>query len=238
MELLFFAAAFVAEVLGTMAGFGSAMILLPVSLLFFDFKTALVLVAFMHLFGNLGRVTFFRKSVTWRIVAYFGIIGIAGTFVGALLVPYADQEILKLYLGIFLIIYACFALFKRTFTMQPTKANMLAGGAASGFLAGIIGTGGALRSAFLNAYQLPKAQYISTAAIIAIALDLTRIPLYIKDGLMPTSYYWMLPVLFTAAVAGSYVGKKLVARIPQKAFAKVVLVCLVLAGIGFVIGQL
>lgn len=230
MDILFFIVAFLAEVVGTLAGFGSSMILLPVSLLFFDFNTALVLVAFMHLFGNLGRITFFVKRLAGRVLIYFGIIGVIGTLVGALLVTQVDQAMLKIGLGIFLVSYGLFALLKPTFRMKQTKASMLVGGATSGFLAGLIGTGGALRSAFLTAYDLPKVQYIGTAAALALAVDGMRIPLYLKDGLLPSSFYWMLPVLLVLAIAGSYVGKKLVKRIPQHTFAKVVLVCLIVAG--------
>jgi uncharacterized protein len=235
MDMWFFVAAFLAEVVGTLAGFGSSIILLPIALLFFDFKTALVLVAFMHLFGNLGRITFFRKGLVWRVLIYFGVIGIAGTLLGALLVSHIDQSLLKALLGMFLIIYASLVLLKPSLKMRPTKINMLGGGAASGFLAGLVGTGGAVRSAFLTAYNLPKAQYIGTAAAIAIAVDGARIPLYLNNGLLAVSYYWMLPILFVLAFAGSYAGKRLVAKIPRGVFSKVILVCLLLAGAKLVV---
>lgn len=53
-EILFFLSAFVAEIIGTMEGFGSSTIFLPLALFFVDFKTAIVLVAIFHLFGNIG----------------------------------------------------------------------------------------------------------------------------------------------------------------------------------------
>jgi uncharacterized protein len=46
LPLLF--SAFVAEVAGTLAGFGSATVLTPVASLFMDIKTAIALVAFFH----------------------------------------------------------------------------------------------------------------------------------------------------------------------------------------------
>lgn len=230
MDIWFFVVAFLAEVIGTVAGFGSSTILLPVALLFFDFKTALVLVAFMHLFGNLGRITFFGKGISWRVFIYFGVIGVIGTFAGAVLVTHLDQTLLKVLLGVFLVAYGTFALLRPSFKMRQTKTNMLTGGITSGFMAGLIGTGGALRSAFLTAYNLPKAQYIGTAAAIAIIVDGIRIPLYLKDGLLAGSYYWMLPILLVLAVIGSYVGKRLADKIPQAIFGKIVFTCLILAG--------
>ena len=51
-DIIFFVAAFFSEVLGTMAGFGSSTVFLPIALFFFDFRTALILVAIFHMSGN------------------------------------------------------------------------------------------------------------------------------------------------------------------------------------------
>src|SRR3989304_475238 len=59
MIVLFFLSALFAEIVGTLAGFGSSTVFLPLALLFFDFRTALTLVAFFHIFGNATRIGFF-----------------------------------------------------------------------------------------------------------------------------------------------------------------------------------
>ncbi|HLD75798.1 MAG TPA: TSUP family transporter [Candidatus Norongarragalinales archaeon] len=91
MEELFFAAAFLAEVAGTMAGFGSSTIFLPLALFFVDFKTALVLVALFHLFGNLGRIALFRHGLNGRLLLHFGLPSVILTLAGALLVALAGS---------------------------------------------------------------------------------------------------------------------------------------------------
>lgn len=235
MDVWFYAAALLAEIIGTMAGFGSSTILLPIALLFFDFKTALVLVAFMHLFGNLGRITFFRKGVVWRVLLYFGIASVITTLIGALLVTHINQAALKGLLGMFLVVYGAAVLTKFRPTLAPSKRNLFVGGGTSGFFAGLIGTGGALRSVFLTAFTLSKAQYIGTAAAVAFLVDITRIPVYINSNLLAANRYWMLPVLFVLAITGSFIGKKLVTKIPKKAFTNVVLVCIMLAGVKLII---
>ena len=40
---------------------------------FADFKTALVPVAIFHLFGNIGRITFFRRSLDKKVLLVFGL---------------------------------------------------------------------------------------------------------------------------------------------------------------------
>src|SRR3989344_3543234 len=100
MEVLFLIAAFFSEIVGTIAGFGSSTVFLPLALIFFDFKTALVLVAVMHIFGNIGRISFFQHGLDKRILLIFGIPSIAMTLIGALLVSYLPQGLLKGILGV------------------------------------------------------------------------------------------------------------------------------------------
>jgi uncharacterized protein len=234
MTVLFFVVAFLAEVIGTLAGFGSSTILLPIAVLFFDFQTALVLVAFMHIFGNIGRVTFFKHGLDRKILIYFGVFSIELTLLGALLVTRLDQGTLKGLLGIFLVVYATYAYLNPKLSIKQSKSAMALGGGLSGFLAGLIGTGGALRGAFLTAFGLPKMKYIASSAAIALAVDLTRLPVYLSQGFLGTEYYWFLPALFVIAISGSFTGKKLVDKVPQSKFRKIVLAFMAAVGIKFI----
>ena len=233
MSILFFFSAFIAEVLGTIAGFGSSTVFLPLALLFFDFKSALVLVALFHIFGNISRVSFFKHGLDRHILIIFGIPSVILTLIGALLVAYLPQEMLKGILGAFLIIYSIISLWKEDLRVRPSLFNSVIGGGLSGFLAGLIGTGGALRGAFLTAFGLPKEKYIATAAAIALAVDLTRIPVYFAEGFLTSQYYWYIPVLLIVALTGSFIGKQIVKRVPQKRFRKVVLVAILVIGFKF-----
>jgi len=231
---LFFLSAFIAEILGTVAGFGSSTIFLPLALLFFDFKTALVLVAFFHIVGNIGRISFFKKGLDKTLLIKFGIPSVILTLIGALLVSYIPQNTLKGILGAFLIIYALYSLWKENFRIKASTATAIVGGGLSGFLAGLIGTGGASRGAFLTGFGLPKDKYISTAAAMALAVDLTRIPVYLNEGFLQRQYYWYLPVLFILAFAGSFTGKQIVKRFPYAVFRKIVLIAILLVGAKFI----
>ncbi|MBI2327396.1 sulfite exporter TauE/SafE family protein [Candidatus Curtissbacteria bacterium] len=233
MDILFFAFAFLAEVAGTVAGFGSSTIALPIALFFFDFNTALVLVAFLHVAGNIGRVSFFKKGLDWQLLTKFGVPSVVFTLIGALLVSYLPQNTLKGILGVFLIAYAGYSLWQENFRIKASTATAIVGGGLSGFLAGLIGTGGALRGAFLTAFGLPKEKYIATAAAIALAVDFTRLPVYFAEGFLSNQYYWYIPFLLVIALAGSFTGKQIVKRFPYKVFRKIVLIAILLIGIKF-----
>ncbi|MBS3094014.1 sulfite exporter TauE/SafE family protein [Candidatus Pacearchaeota archaeon] len=232
-DILFFIAAFFAGVIGTIAGFGISSILLPISLFFFDFQTALLLVALFHFFSTIGRITFFHHSIDKRLFLLFGIPSVILALFGALLVMNLSQDLFRLFLGIFLLVFSIVSLYTPNFSIKPTVNNALIGGAISGFSAGLIGTAGALRGAFLHSYKLKKEVYIATIAVIALAVDMTRIPIYFGKGFL-TSHFYYVPLLFVVAFASSLTGKKIVNKIPQNKFRKIVLITLLFISLKFI----
>jgi uncharacterized membrane protein YfcA len=110
----------------------------------------------------------------------------------------------------------------------------LIGGSLSGFFAGLIGTGGALRGAFLTSFNLEKSVYISTAAAVSLAVDVTRIPVYFGSGFLESQFYYYIPILFIIAILGSFTGNKIVNKIPQSKFRKFVLLTIALVSLIFV----
>ena len=92
-----------------------------------------------------------------------------------------------------------------------------------------------MRGAFLTAFGLHKEQYIATAALIALAVDITRIPVYLNKGFLVSQFYWFIPVLLVIALIGSFTGKQIIKRIPQKMFRKLVLVAICIVGFRFIL---
>jgi uncharacterized membrane protein YfcA len=200
-----------------------------------DFETALILVAISHIFGNLGRINFFRHGIDKKIIATFGIPSILFSFLGASIVGILSQDILKVILGAFLIIISVLFLVKPSLKVPTNRNIVIAGGGISGLITGLVGTGGALRATFLTGFNLEKTKYIATAAVIALGTDATRIPLYLSQGFLLQHYYYYIPTLAATAIGGSYIGKKIVGKIDQNIFRKIVLIAIILVSINFII---
>lgn len=233
-DIIFFIIGFLSEVVGTIAGFGSSTIFLPMSSYFVDFKTALALVAIFHLFGNISRLAFFRQGLDKRVLLLFGVPSFAFSLIGATFVGDLSQTVLKLILGLFLISICIAFLVRPKLAFPANTKSLVIGGGASGFIVGLIGTGGALRAAFLTGLKIDKTKYIATAAVIALGTDATRIPSYVSHGFLPEQYYYFIPILVIIAVGGSLVGRKIVNRINQEKFKKMVLIAVILASIKFI----
>ena len=238
MLLLFFITAFLTIVIGTVAGFGTSTIFLPIALLFVDFKTALVLVAISHISGSLGATAFFRHGLDKKLILLFGVPSIILTILGAYLVTYIPQNFLQVILGSFLLIFSIYSLVRPDFRVSASKINTVFGGSLSGFLQGLVGIGGPLRGAFLISYNLDKFKYIATLAAIAVIIDATRIPIYFSNNLLEPQFYYYVPFLAVVGVAGSYTGKRIVQKIPQNIFKKVVLIGIAIASLLLIYGSL
>ncbi len=238
---LFFLLAFVSEIIGTISGFGASVFLVPLAGVFFDFKTALVLSGIIFIFSSFSKVFLFRKHINLPLILKMGIPSVVFTLLGAYLNNIFDLKIAELAMGIFLIAFAITFFVKPDFKLKANNLNAVGGGIASGFFTGFIGTGGAIRGAALSAFNLPKNVFVSTSAGIDLGGDLGRTIVYIANGYFDKKYIWYIPVLMVLAYAGSWLGKKLLDKVPEKVFKKVVLVLIFGIGVfmiyGFITGK-
>ena len=229
---IFLIASYGAAIAATIAGFGSSALLIPVAVLFMDIKTAVFVVAVFHLFNNLFKIRLFWKSIDFKIFLFFGIPSIFLAFTGAFLISIIPLDGVKIVLGTFLIVYAVYSFVKPKFGLKKTKPTAVVGGSLSGLLAGLIGLGGAVRGAFLAAFDLPKEIFVATSAMIAVVIDMTRVPTYLLTRtVQDNSYYVLLPFLCVMAYFGVRTGKILLKRTNQETFRRIVSIALFAVGI-------
>jgi uncharacterized protein len=151
-NLPLYISALIAEIAGTISGFGSSSILLPMAHQFFNYQNAIILVAIYHIFGNASRLTLTYQHWDKRIFFLFGIPSVIATVIGATLVDQVNPDTLKVILAIVLTIFALYSLWRPEFKVIPTPLIGRIGGTLSGFTAGLIGTGGVLRGAFMTMF--------------------------------------------------------------------------------------
>jgi len=218
--------------IGTITGFGIATIMTPALLLFLSLPQTLLLVAIIHWFGSIWQLLLFREGLRWRLIVAFGAPGIIASFIGASISLRFPEEALSRTLGGFLIVYVLFILANPHFKLYENMATASAGGASYGFLAGVFGIGGAVRSVFLSAFSLPKAVYIATSGAIALAIDSTRIAAYLAGGSsLEPSILSGLFLFILASLIGSIMGRQVVEGIPQENFRSFIAGFIFLAGL-------
>lgn len=226
----------IAVFVGTVSGFGASTILVPVMALFFPLPIALLFVGIIHWFNDIWKMAFFKRGLRWRILLGFGATGIAASYFGASLSFHAPEKILLRILGAFLLLYVLFIIKNPEWKLREKNTTSLWGGLLYGFIAGIFGAGGAIRSAFLAAYNLPKEIYIFASGAIGILIDTTRVGAYILGGTrLDQSLLWGMVIFIPASFLGAFIAKKTVDRISQKYFRLVIAIFLALISLKFLI---
>jgi uncharacterized membrane protein YfcA len=235
--LLFFFLALLAEVLGTIGGFGSSLFFVPIAGFFFDFHSVLGITALFHLSSNVSKIAMFRKGFDKRLLLTIGVPAVLFVILGAFLSRYVENKWLELFLSFFLIAISLLLITFKKFRLKPTLVNSIGGGAFSGITAGLLGTGGAIRGLTLAAFNLEKEVFIATSAIIDLGIDISRSVVYFSDGYMHRHDMYLVPVLLIVSIAGTFVGKKLLQLFSQEQFRLLVLLLILCVGIATLVKQ-
>lgn len=233
MEFLiyFILLALLAEIIGTIGGFGSSLLFVPIASYFFDFHSVLGITALFHLSSNISKIYFFRKGYNIKLIYTIGIPAVIFVAIGAWISKYMETKILELGLSIFLILVSLFFLLFQNITLKPTNSNSVIGGILSGLIAGLLGTGGAIRGLTLSAFNLKPEVFIATSAIIDLGIDATRSMVYGMNGYIHQDDLYLIPILLLVSIIGTFIGKKILLKISENQFKKIVLLLILITGI-------
>ena len=225
-----------AEIAGTVGGFGSSVFFVPIANFYLDFHSVLGLVAIFHLSSNLSKIFLFKKGLDKKLILRIGIPSLIFVIVGGIMSKYFDGLILSLSLAIFLIAFSILFLVKRNLVVKPEKKQSIIGGSLSGFFSGFLGTGGAIRGLTMAAFNLEKSVFIATSAFIDFVIDGTRTVIYYQNGYIHEHDFIYIPFLLVIGLIGSYIGKLILKKIPQEKFKRISLYLILVIGLVSFIG--
>ncbi|EKB48511.1 sulfite exporter TauE/SafE family protein [Cecembia lonarensis] len=241
--------AFLVAILTFFSGFGLGTILTPVFMVFFPVDLAIALTGVVHFFNNIFKLFLVGKNADKAVLIRFGIPAVIAAFAGSWVLlnitelePLFSYEMfgrifivepVKLIISILLIIFALMDLIPYFQNLQFGKEKLPIGGALSGFFGGLSGNQGALRSAFLIKAGLSKEAFIGTAVVVSTFVDFTRLSVYatrfaqtdIIDNIQ------VVTIATLSAIAGAYLGNKLLKKVTLKFLQVTVAIMLILISV-------
>lgn len=223
--------ALLAEILGTVGGFGSSLFFVPIASFFFDFQSVLGITALFHVSSNLSKIVFFKNGFDKKLILTMGVPAVIFVIAGAYLSQFVQVYYLETILAVFLILLSLILLFAKNLVIKPTTSNSLTGGILSGLIAGLIGTGGAIRGLVLASFDLKMEVFIATSAIIDLAIDASRSVVYTLNGYVHKHDLYLIPILIGVSITGTYIGKQILKRVSEKQFKSFVLILILITGI-------
>ncbi|MFN3341508.1 MAG: sulfite exporter TauE/SafE family protein [Flavobacteriales bacterium] len=226
--LLFFAG-FLAAIISGAAGFGGALVLLPVLTGIVGIKAAVPILTIGQIFGNASRVWFGRNELKWKPILFFLLTSIPFTILGSYLFNKIDSNKIKIGIGVFLILLV---IYRRTKIKKIKLGNkgMLLGGGLTGFLSGLAGSAGPLGAAFFLGLNLTATAYIASEAITALTMHFTKTIVYNQYSLISESELYYGIFIGVAMILGSWVGKKIIERLSREKFILLVEILLLISG--------
>ncbi|MCB0373073.1 MAG: sulfite exporter TauE/SafE family protein [Muricauda sp.] len=231
INYIFLLLALVAEIVGTIGGFGSSVFFVPIGNFYFDFYSVLGMTAIFHLSSNLSKIWLFKKGLDKKLLFYIGLPSVVFVILGGFLSKWVNSGALEIVLGVFLVVFSLLFLIKSEIIVLPNKKNAIIGGTLSGFSAGLLGTGGAIRGLTMAAFNLEKNAFIATSAFIDFLIDFSRTFVYYENGYIGKQELTYLPFLFAIGLVGTYLGKRILHFIPQGRFRNLSLLFILLIGL-------
>jgi uncharacterized protein len=228
--------AFIAAMLAAVTGFGGAAVLLPMLVFVFGVREAIPILTVAQLIGNASRVWFNRHELDWWVVAWFALGGVPMALLGGTLFARAPLPALTRVLGAFLILIVVIRHLPKMNAFRTPLKGFAVIGAASSFLSALLGSVGPLMAPFFLAYGLVKGAYIGTEALSTVVMHLAKLIAYREAAVLPLHAVLSGLALGPLMVAGSFAGKRVVDRVPERVFVLLIDLTLLGAGVMFVGG--
>ncbi len=230
-QTILFIAAAIAGAIATITGFGIGSILTPLLAVRVGTQLAVAAVSIPHFFATALRFWRLRAHVDRRVLVSFGIPSAAGGLTGALLHSVAGNRALAIVFGILLVFVGASELSGLARRMKFGGVVAWLAGALSGFLGGLVGNQGGIRSAALLGFDVDKRAFVATATAVGVIVDGARMPAYFVTQGHEIAQIWLLVALATVgAVIGTLFGERLLRRIPERLFRRIVAVLLLILG--------
>lgn len=184
-----------------------------------------------------------RHNKVWPRILEIWVPSLAGILVGAGVWWWVGREgvetysvEIKRFVGIIALFFAVYILAKERAMswinrLHPGSNVAWIFGVVAGFTSTIAHAAGPIVSLYMFAQNMGKTLFVGTTAWTFTLINLSKLPFYVGIGLIRSDvlYFdlflvWLIPI-------GSYLGKWMHDRIPEKPFNRVIMVFVFLAGI-------
>jgi uncharacterized membrane protein YfcA len=226
-------AALAASTVGGVAGFGTGVIMVPILAWTLGIKAAVPILTVGMLIGNGARVWFSRTEIDWRVVTAFLAGAVPAGVAGATLYSRADSVLISRILGAFLLLAVPLRRWLRARGVRVRLRHFPFVGGAFGFLSALVGATGPIISPFFLGYGLRRGAYIATDALCTVGAYVARLPVFYHHDLLTGPAVTVGVVLGVVMILGAWVGRRLLDRLSERGFVRLIETLLLVFGVLF-----
>jgi len=218
------------------SGFGSALIITPLLLFFYDLRTVVSVVAILEIISTAYFTIEVFKDVDWRYIKSLLPISVIGIAVGAFFLINIKTDLLKSIFGVFVVLFAIriFIINIKSFgyirRRWPHSIAYIAG-ALAGLLGGLYGTAGPPVTILLENQMDSKINLRATLTFYFYMVDIIRIVPYFYAGMIGKEQLKIGAILLPAAFVGMIAGRLIYLKFSEVFFRIIVGIILLASGI-------
>jgi hypothetical protein len=232
--LVLFVSAFAAAAISGSAGFGGALLLLPLLVGTVGVTHAVPLLTMAQLIGNLSRAGFGFTQIQWKPVGLFLLGAVPFSILGAVSFIQLPKELVTRTIGAAILIFVALKYFG-VLKVKAGPAFLVAGGGVVGFLSGLVGSAGPLGAAIFLSLGLPPVAYIASETTTALAMHGVKTVVYQRYITLDREFWLLAMLMGVAMILGTWSAKRVIEHIPQVMFQRFVAILLVAISVYMVI---
>ncbi|MDA1361448.1 sulfite exporter TauE/SafE family protein [Glycomyces luteolus] len=207
------------------SGMGSLPILLFATVLPAKESTGALLP--MLILADLFAIRFYSRHVEWRVLARLAPWVVVGTVIGAVVLWFVDDTLMRLLIGAILLVMLAIQVWNRVRpkAVDPEPSSGLArrsaaagAGVAAGATTMMANAAGPVMVLYLMLSGFPKLRFLGTMAWFFFAVNLFKVPFSVGLGLISWHTLLMAALLIPAVALGALIGRAVVHRVNQRQF--------------------
>ena len=212
---------FFAYLIRGVAGFGSALIAVPLLALTLPLTIVVPLVVFLDYLGSASQGMNNRESIRWNEILPLLPFTVIGVVVSLYVMDSVKPEMLSVALGGFIIMFACYQLC--SFKLGKAKpAIAVPSGFFGGFVGTLFATGGPFYVIYLNLRHLDKTSFRATFATIFLIDGAMRLAGYAIKGFYTLEMLGYLAMAVPVAGLGLFLGGRIHTSMGKATFVRLI----------------
>jgi uncharacterized membrane protein YfcA len=164
------------------------------------------------------------------VLVSFGATSAAGGLLGALAHTLSATRALTIVLAVILIFTGATGLLGTSLRFRGRGAWVA--GAISGFLGGLVGNQGGIRTAAMLGFDVSKEAFVATSTAVGLVVDGVRMPVYLwSEGTALLEIGPLIAIMSGGVIAGTLLGRPILGRIPEPLFRRLISALVLILGV-------
>ena len=220
---------FFAYLVRGIAGFGSALIAVPLLALTLPLTIVVPLVVFLDYLGSASQGISNRSNIQWNEILPLLPFSMIGVAISLYVMDSVRPEMLSVALGGFIILFAVYQLLPMNLG-RASRNIAIPAGFSGGFVGTLFGTGGRFYVIYLNRRHLDKNSFRATFAAIFLIDGAMRLGGYAVKGFYTMEMLSYMALAVPVAGLGLFFGGKIHTALGRDAFVRLISVLLLGSG--------